>query len=66
MSQVKYKITLIGSAIGCNEKQKRTLDALGLRKINQSVIREDSSSVRGMINKLRHLLSVEELDAEEV
>ena len=55
----KLNITLVKSGIGYCEDQKRTLKALGLRRMNQSVVHEDSSSVRGMINKVRHLVKVE-------
>ncbi len=53
------RITLTKSSIGYADDQRRTLKALGLRRLNQSVVREDSSSVRGMIIKVRHLLKVE-------
>ena len=66
MGQKRLKITLTNSGIGCNAKQKSTLDALGLKKLNQTIIKDDTLVIRGMINKLKHLLSVEELDAEEV
>ena len=56
---MKLNITLVKSGIGYSEDQKRTLKALGLRRMNQSVIHEDSSSVRGMVNKVRHLVKVE-------
>ena len=56
----KLRITLVKSAIGYEKSQKRTLATLGFHRINQSVIREDSSAVRGMINKVRHLVKVEE------
>jgi large subunit ribosomal protein L30 len=55
----KLNITLVKSGIGYCEDQKKTLKALGLRRMNQSVVHEDSSSVRGMINKVRHLVKVE-------
>ena len=55
----KLNITLVKSGIGYNESQKRTLRALGFKKLNQSVVHEDSSSLRGMINKVRHLVKVE-------
>ena len=55
----KLRITLIKSGIGYAEDQKKTLKALGLGRINQSVIHEDSSSLRGMIIKVRHLVRVE-------
>jgi large subunit ribosomal protein L30 len=56
----KLRITWVKSGIGYAENQKRTLKALGLKRLNQSVTHEDSSPVRGMINKVRHLVSVEE------
>jgi large subunit ribosomal protein L30 len=57
----KLKVTLVKSGIGYSQDQKRTLRALGFRRLNQSVIHEDSGSVRGMIIKVRHLLKVEEV-----
>ncbi len=66
MADTKLKITLVNSSIGSNKKQKATLHALGLRKLNHSVIKDDSPEIRGMIAKLSHLLSVETLEAEEV
>ena len=56
----KLNITLVKSGIGYKEDQKKTLKALGFRRLNQSVTHEDSASVRGMINKVRHLVKVEE------
>ena len=53
-------ITLVKSGIGYNEGQKRTLKALGFRRLNQGVVHDDSASIRGMINKVRHLVKVEE------
>ena len=55
----KLNITLIKSGIGYNQSQKRTLRALGFKKLNQCVTHEDSSSLRGMIDKVRHLVKVE-------
>jgi large subunit ribosomal protein L30 len=60
MSQVK--VTQIRSAIGSLRNQRETLRSLGLRKIRQSVVREDNPQVRGMIATVRHLVSVEEVD----
>lgn len=57
---VKLRITWVKSGIGYNETQKRTLAALGFHRLNQSVIREDSMTLRGMVNKVRHLVNVEE------
>ena len=56
----KLRITWIKSGIGYEETQKRTLIALGFHRLNQCVIHDDSSSIRGMINKVRHLVEVEE------
>ena len=56
----RLRITLVKSAIGYDKSQKRTLEALGFKKLNQSVIHNDSGAVRGMINKVRHLVTVEE------
>ena len=56
----KLRITLVKSGIGYERSQRRTLTALGFHRLNQSVIQEDSSALRGMINKVRHLVKVEE------
>ena len=56
----KLCITWVKSGIGYAEVQRRTLKALGLHRLNQSVIREDSASTRGMINRVKHLVRVEE------
>lgn len=56
----KIRVTLIKSGIGHEESQKRTLKALGFHRLNQSVVHEDSMAIRGMINKVRHLVKVEE------
>ena len=56
----RLRVTWVKSAIGYSQDQKRTIKALGLRRLNQSVEHEDCSSLRGMITKVRHLLSVEE------
>ena len=56
----KLSITWVKSGIGYSNDQKRTLKALGFHRLNQSVIHDDSRSIRGMINKLRHLVMVED------
>ena len=56
------KITWIKSGIGQKEDQKRTIRALGFRRLGQTVVHSDSPDVRGMIRKVRHLVSVEEAD----
>ncbi|MBA7526811.1 50S ribosomal protein L30 [subsurface metagenome] len=55
----KLCVTLVKSGIGYAKDQKRTLKALGLRRLNQGVTHDDSASIRGMINKVRHLVKVE-------
>ncbi|HRW46299.1 MAG: 50S ribosomal protein L30 [Caldilinea sp.] len=54
------RIKLVRSPIGYTENQKRTVKALGLRKLNQVVEKEDSPAVRGMINTVSHMLEVSE------
>ena len=56
----KIKVTQVKSKIGRLKNQKRTLEALGLRKINQTVEHEASATILGMVNKVKHLVSVEE------
>ena len=56
----KVEITLTRSVIGTTEVQRKTVEALGLKKIHESVVREDSPSVRGMINRVSHLITVKE------
>ena len=56
----KLRITWIKSYIGYEERQRKTLKALGFHRLNQSIVHEDSNSLRGMINKVRHLVKVEE------
>jgi len=58
----RLKITLVRSKFGRNPDQRETLKGLGLRKIGQSVIREDNPMIRGMIRKVEHLVKVEELN----
>lgn len=56
----QIRVTQIRSGIGGTRRQRETLKSLGLRKIRQSVVREDNASVRGMIAKVTHLVTVEE------
>jgi len=56
----KLRVTWVKSGIGYSQDQRRTLRALGFHRLNQSVVHEDSGSIRGMIVKVRHLLKVEE------
>ena len=57
----KIRITQVKSRIGQTVRQKRTLDALGLRKMHKTVEMEDSPQVLGMVNKVSHLVSVEKV-----
>ncbi len=57
----KLRVTLVKSGIGYHKSQKANLVALGLRKLNHSVVITDSPQIRGMINKVSHLLKVEEV-----
>ncbi|MBN2043407.1 MAG: 50S ribosomal protein L30 [Anaerolineales bacterium] len=54
------KITLVKSPIGYTKRQKGTVSALGLKKLNQTVEHEDTPVIRGMIHKISHLVQVEE------
>ena len=54
------KITLVRSTIGQKPKTRATVRSLGLRKIRQSTVRPDSPDLRGMINRISHLVDVEE------
>ncbi|NOQ43886.1 MAG: 50S ribosomal protein L30 [Dehalococcoidia bacterium] len=56
----KLIVTWVRSGIGHPQDQKRTLQALGFRRLNQTVEHNDSPSIRGMIMKVKHLVTVEE------
>ncbi|MDR1737535.1 MAG: 50S ribosomal protein L30 [Candidatus Symbiothrix sp.] len=53
------KIKQVRSRIGCPKKQKLTLDALGLKKTGRTVEHNDTPAIRGMVEKVKHLVSVE-------
>ena len=57
----KLKVTLVKSPIGAVPKHKKTVAALGLRKLNKTVELPDNAAVRGMIWQVRHLVKVEEI-----
>lgn len=59
------KITQVRSRIGRPEKQRKVLDGLGLTRMHKTVCLEDSREVRGMINKVIHLVSVTESEVQE-
>ncbi|MDX1414604.1 MAG: 50S ribosomal protein L30 [Candidatus Promineifilaceae bacterium] len=58
----KLQITYKKSAIGYNKRQKATIKALGLQKLHQTVEHDDTPVIRGMINKVSHLVAVEEVN----
>jgi len=58
----KLKIKLVRGRAGKHYRQLATLDALGLRKPNQEVVKEDRPEIRGMITKVQHLVKVEEIE----
>lgn len=57
----KLRITYVKSAIGYSQRHKDTIRALGLRRLHQTVEHEDTSSLRGMLLKVNHLVRVEEV-----
>ena len=61
MVEKKIKITQIKSAIGYRQRAKDTLIALGIQKMNQSVVHNESPAILGMINSIQHLVKVKEL-----
>ena len=60
MADKTIKVTLVKSTIGAVPKHKKTVEALGLRKLNKTVELPDNASTRGMVNQVRHLVKVEE------
>ncbi len=58
----QLKVTQVKSTIGNKYKARESMRTLGLRKIRQSVVREDTPAVRGLIHTVRHLVTVEEVD----
>lgn len=58
----KLKITQTRSQIRENFAQKRTLKALGLGRVNRSVLQEDTPQIRGMLNQVKHLVTAEEVN----
>jgi large subunit ribosomal protein L30 len=55
------KIKLVRSVIGCTDDQRRAVRTLGLRKIRDEVVRDDRADVRGLVRKVAHLVTVEEV-----
>ena len=58
----KLQIKYVKSAIGYNIKQKKTIQALGLRRLDDVVEQDDNPVIRGMVNKVQHLVQVQEVD----
>ena len=56
----KLHITLVKGSIGYAKEQKKTLKSLGFHRLNQTVVHNDCASIRGMINRVKHLVKVEE------
>lgn len=56
----QLKVTWKRSAIGLAQDQKDTIRALGFRRLNETLVKDDSPSIRGMLHKVRHLVEVEE------
>lgn len=61
---MKLKITQVRSAINRIERQKRTIRALGILRLHHTVVHEDTPQIRGMIRKVEHLVTVEEVDGK--
>jgi large subunit ribosomal protein L30 len=60
----RIRVTYRKSAIGYKSDQKATIQALGLKKLNHSVEHDDSPAIRGMVHKVRHLVSVDGIPAD--
>lgn len=58
----KLKVTQVRGLPGKNQRQRATVRALGLKRIRHSVVQEDRPEIRGMIDKVRHLVQVEEVE----
>ncbi|MCI8976146.1 50S ribosomal protein L30 [bacterium 1xD8-48] len=60
--QKKLKITLVKSPIGAVPKHRATVEAMGLRKLNKTIVLPDNAATRGQIQQIRHLVKVEEVE----
>jgi large subunit ribosomal protein L30 len=63
MAKTKLQITLVKSPIGYTKRQKATVRSLGLRRMHATVVHDDTPPIRGMIDKVSHLVEVEEIEA---
>ena len=61
MAEKKLKITLVKSTIGAVPKNRKTVESMGLRKLNKSIILPDNEATRGQIRQISHLIKVEEV-----
>jgi len=61
MAEKKIKVTQTRSIIDNPKRQKRTIEALGLKRIRHSVVHNDTPQIRGMVEKVKHLVEVEEI-----
>ena len=61
---VRLRVTYRKSSIGYSERQKRTVQSLGLRRLGQHIDLDDSPTVRGMVFHVRHLVVVEEIESD--
>jgi large subunit ribosomal protein L30 len=62
-SERKLRVTWVKSSIGYSSRQKSTVRALGLRRLGDAVEHADTAAIRGMIEKVSHLVEVEEIEA---
>jgi large subunit ribosomal protein L30 len=62
MSPAKLKVTQVRSVIGSKQGHKRTVRALGLKRIRDSRVHQDTPQIRGMVHKVQHLVQVEEVE----
>ena len=58
----KLKVTQLRSVIGTTRRQRDTIRALGLKRIRHTVVQDDKPEIRGMIDRVRHMVQVEEVD----
>ena len=61
MKVADLKITLVKSTIGAVPKHRKTVEALGLKKVNKTVVLPDNAATRGMVKQVQHLVKVEEV-----
>lgn len=59
VEKTQIKVKLVKSVIGASDTQKKIVKALGINKLNQTVVHNDTPTIRGMVNKIPHLVSVE-------